>query len=116
VFKLWRDQRKLQLILSDQLNREYLDVLARLNVAPSKIARLAERLKRRESVTHVNLGARPSASRDPKDNFVLATAVAGKAKFIVTNDRDLLDIPESQRKQFKFEIARPRDLLKRIKE
>jgi putative PIN family toxin of toxin-antitoxin system len=92
VFCLWRDQRKVQLILSDELIREYLEVLDRLNVGSPKIARLSERFKRRESITVVNLGARAMASRDP-DNFVLATAAAGKAEFLVTNDRDLLDMP-----------------------
>ncbi len=29
---------------------------------------------------------------DPKDNMVVATAVAGKADYLVTGDRDLLDL------------------------
>lgn len=114
VFRLWRDLRKLQLILSGELASEYIEVLGRLNVAPERIARLAERLKLRNTITLVNLGARPKASRDPEDNFLLATAVSGKASFLVTNDRDLLDIPVSQRKRFRFEIVTPRQLLARI--
>ena len=114
VFRLWRDRRKFQLILSRELVNEYLEVLGRLNVAPEKITRLAERLKLRNTITLVNLGARPKASRDPEDNFLLATAVAGKASFLVTNDRDLLDIPATQRKRFKFEILTPRQLLAQI--
>jgi putative PIN family toxin of toxin-antitoxin system len=114
VFRLWRDQRKLQLILSRELSKEYLEVLGRLNVAPEKVARLAERLKLRKTITLVNLGARPNASRDPEDNFLLATALVGKASFLVTNDRDLLDIPATQRKRFKFEILTPRQLLARM--
>lgn len=114
VFRLWRDLRKLQLILSGELANEYIEVLGRLNVAPERIARLAERLKLRTTITLVNLGARPKASRDPEDNFLLATAVSGKARFLVTNDRDLLDIPATQRKRFKFEIVTPRELLAQI--
>lgn len=114
VFRLWRDQRKLQLILSSELTNEYIEVLGRLNVAPERIARLAERLKLRNTVTLVSLGARPKASRDPEDNFLLATAVGGKASFLVTNDRDLLDIPAVQRRRFKFEILTPRQLLAQI--
>jgi putative PIN family toxin of toxin-antitoxin system len=114
VFRLWRDRRKLQLILSRELANEYLEVLTRLNIAPETIARFAERLKLRSTITPVNLGARPKASRDPEDNFLLATAVAGKASFLVTNDRDLLDIPATQRKRFKFEILTPRQLLAQI--
>lgn len=30
--------------------------------------------------------------RDPKDNFLLALALAGKADYLVTGDRDLLEI------------------------
>lgn len=114
VFRLWRDRRKLQLILSSELTTEYLEVLPRLGVGEKKVARLAGRLESRETITHVNLGARATESRDPKDNSVLSTAAAGKARFLVTNDRDLLDIPASQRKKFKFEIVTPADLLTRL--
>ena len=55
-------------------------------------------------------------SRDPDDNLLLATAVAGKAKFLITHDRDLLDLPEAQRRKFKFEIVTPGDFLARLEE
>lgn len=116
VFRLWRDLRRLQLILSSDLTAEYFDVLPRLGIVGKKLARLARRLETREAVTHVNLGARATESRDPDDNVVLSTASAGKARFIVTNDRDLLDIPASQRKKFKFEIVTPGELLTRLSE
>jgi len=116
VFRLWRDRRELQLILSEELDNEYLEVLGRLNVAPERIARLSRRLKLRNTITRVKLGARPKPSRDPEDNFLLATALAGKASFLVTNDRDLLDIPAIERKRFKFEIVTPRQLLAKLEE
>ncbi|MEK6408046.1 MAG: putative toxin-antitoxin system toxin component, PIN family [Acidobacteriota bacterium] len=116
VFRLWRDRRRLQLILSSDLTAEYLEVLPRLGIEEKKVARLAERLETRETVTHVNLGARATESRDPDDNVVLSTAAAGRARFLVTNDRDLLDIPASQRKKFKFEIVTPIELLTRLRE
>lgn len=34
----------------------------------------------------------PAALRDPKDDFVLTAAVLGDADYLVTGDRDLLDI------------------------
>lgn len=111
VFRLWRDERKLQLIVSREMLSEYLEVLARVGVAEPHIELLAERFDRRRTITHVKLGARPLASRDPDDNLVLATASVGKAKFLVTNDRDLLDIPTTERKRFKFEIVTPTELL-----
>jgi len=92
VFRLWRDERKLQLIVSRAVIDEYLEVLARLNITERQIKLLTNRFTKRSIVTHVRLGAQPRISRDPEDNPVLATAMAGKVKFLVTNDRDLLDI------------------------
>ncbi len=34
----------------------------------------------------------PLASRDPKDNYLLAYALAGQADYLVTGDRDLLTL------------------------
>ena len=116
VVRLWRDQRKLQLIISDEVVTEYLEVLQRLHVEGPRIKRFAERLQRRETVTHVRLGSRFASSRDPDDNVMLATAATGKAKFLITNDRDLLDLPEKQRQKFRFEIVRPQEFLKRSTE
>ena len=111
VVRLWRDQRKLQLIVSDAIVTEYLEILSRLQVGEQRTNRLAEHLQRHDTVTHVRLGPRLAASRDPDDNTMLATAVVGKAKFLVTNDRDLLDISTAQRRKLKFEIVRPQEFL-----
>ena len=116
IVRLWRDQRKLQLIVSDEVVTEYLEVLQRLHVEEPRIKRFAERMRRRETVTLIRLGSRFAYSRDPDDNVMLATAVAGKAKFLITNDRDLLDLPEKQRQRFRFEIVRPQEFLKRSTE
>ena len=115
VFRLWRDERKLQLIVSDPIMEEYLEVLVRLKVAEKQIELLADRLRRRRTVTHVQLGARSRASRDPGDNPILATAMAGRAKFLVTNDRDLLDIGPTEKRKFKFEIITPAKFLAWLK-
>ena len=40
IFRLWRDQRKLQLIVSDVVINEYLEVLRRVGVSEERIARL----------------------------------------------------------------------------
>jgi uncharacterized protein len=111
VYQLWRTRRKLQLLVSDEMVEEYVAVLKRLGVADVRIQRLEERLRHRETVSHINLGSRPTESRDPKDNHILAAAVAGKAAYLITNDRDLLDIPVPARKKFKFAILTPSHFL-----
>jgi len=114
IVRLWRDERKLQLIVSDEVEEEYLEVLARLDVPRRLVARFASRLRRRETITRVRLGARPAASRDPDDNVMIAAAISGRAKFLVTNDRDLLDIPEPEQQKFRFEIITSADFLARV--
>lgn len=114
VFLLWRTRRRLQLVVSDEVVAEYLEVLRRLGVLDVRIDRLEARIRSRETVSHTNLGALPTESRDPDDNFMLATAAAGKAQYLVTNDRDLLDIPDSAQKKFKFAIVTPGQLLTRL--
>jgi predicted nucleic acid-binding protein len=47
---------------------------------------------------------------------MLATATVGRAKFLITSDRDLLDLPLAQRRKFKFEIVRPQEFLARFGE
>lgn len=115
VIRLWRDQRKLQLIVSLELTTEYLGVLSQLNVKQERVRRFAERLRHRDTVTAVRLGARSAISRDPDDNLLLATAAVGKAKFLITNDLDLLEIPAKQMKKFRFKIVSPSEFLQRLK-
>jgi len=109
--RLWRE-RKLQLIVSDEIADEYIDVLIRLGSSENSVANFTTTLYESGAVTHVNLGKRFTDSRDPKDNPFLSTAAAGRAKFLVTNDSDLLDIPESAKRKFKFRILTPKAFLK----
>jgi putative PIN family toxin of toxin-antitoxin system len=90
VFLFWRKRRRLQFIVSDELVEEYLEVLLRLGVPQVRINRLEERIRSRVTVSHTKLGVRPTESRDPDDNLILATAAAGKAEYVVTNDHDHL--------------------------
>lgn len=114
IIRLWRDERKLQLIVSAEVEEEYLEVLARLDVPEGLVARFAARLQRREIVTRVGLGARHAVSRDPDDNVMLAAALSGRAEYLITNDRDLLDIPEPKRQKFRFEIVTPAEFLAHV--
>jgi uncharacterized protein len=45
--------------------------------------------------------------RDPADNYVLETAVAGKCDYLVTGDRDLLDV----KKHNKIQIVNAKEIL-----
>jgi len=91
--------------------REYLEVLSRLNVPEVLIKRLEERFSHRITVTRVSLGSRPNLSRDPDDNVMIATARSGKAKFLITNDRDLLDISASEQAKLRLAIISPAGFL-----
>ena len=108
--RLWRE-RKLQVVVSEEIADEYLDVLNRLGISKKLVANFATSLNESGTVTHTNLGKRFTDSRDPKDNPFLSTAAAGRAKFLVTNDPDLLDIPELAKRKFKFRILTPPEFL-----
>ncbi len=114
LYRLWRNRRELQLIISPEVVAEYLEVLERIGIDERRLARLEERLKGRDTVTLVTPGPQPTQSRDPDDNVLLAAAVAGKAKFLLTNDRDLLDIPTAGRRPFRFQILTPRQFLAQV--
>lgn len=62
-------------------------------------------------LTLVNLARRDEASRDPDDNVFLSTARAGKARFLITNDRDVLDLPASVRRALAYSIVTPPEFL-----
>ena len=115
IFRLWRDVRRIQLIVSEEVVAEYIEVLRRLQVDEAALRRFRERLAERNTVTHVSLGARPVASRDPDDNIFLATAMTGKAKFVVSSDPDLLTIAATERRRFRFVILSPGEFVARMK-
>lgn len=49
-----------------------------------------------DDAEEVVLGAIPAVSRDPKDDPILATAVAGGAAFVVSEDNDVLVLGEDE--------------------
>ena len=117
VIDLWQAQRRLQLIVSPPIVREYLFVLEHYVVVPPKRLKTIEnRLAKASYISHVNPGKRFYLSRDLKDNMLIDTAHAGKAKFLITRDRDLLDIPKGELKGFRFEIVTPFEFLQKIGE
>lgn len=110
MYRMWGD-RQIQLVVSDDIEREYLAVLARLEIPSAQIQRFALRLRTRATVSHVRPSRLIRLSRDPSDNPFLAAAAAGKAQFLVTNDQDLLLIPSEMLRPFPFRILRPQAVL-----
>jgi putative PIN family toxin of toxin-antitoxin system len=112
VYDLWLIERRLQLIVSRPLIAEYIEVLERLGTMPERLARLQGQFLTSPTVTHTNLGKRFTISRDPDDDILLAIAHAGRARYLVTNDRDLLEISAKERGGLRFEIVKPAQLLR----
>ena len=88
-------KQRLKSITSDYILNELEEVLC-----------VKFKFTRQKSKSHTRLFARVAtivkvsyikvASRDPKDDPILATAVSGKAQYIVTLDDDLLTLKEHE--------------------
>jgi uncharacterized protein len=116
IIRLWRNERKLQLIVSNEVIAEYLEILDRVGINENRIERLKVILETFGIVSKFSLGKIPTESRDVDDNLILATALVGKAGFLITNDKDLLDIAKADKKKFEFRIITPIEFLKVIGE
>ncbi len=104
------------MIVSDEIVAEYLEILERVGINEKRIERLKEILETFGIVSKFSLGKIPTESRDVDDNLVLATALVGKADFLITHDQDLLDISAVDKKKFKFRILTPIEFLSSISE
>lgn len=89
----WFEQR-FRLLLSDRQRAELMDVFARPSLArrfrvlPQDLERLVLDLDAAERVDL--LPVLPVSVRDPKDEHILAAALAGESDYLVTGDQDLL--------------------------
>ena len=112
IVRLWLLERRLQLVVSRELTAEYLEIFAEvLGMDAALIDGWRLRFEEDPRVTVVRLGRRYTESRDPDDNVLLATAQAGKARCLVTNDRDLLELPTEVRRSLPFAIWTPGEFL-----
>jgi uncharacterized protein len=115
VILLWLIEKQLQLIVNSKVVDEYLEIFDRILGMDAEIIREWQlRFESDSRCTQVNLGRRFKESRDPDDNLLLATALAGKAEFLITNDHDLLDLPIDFTRSLPFVILTPRDFLERF--
>ena len=95
IVRLWLIEKKLQLIVSQELIDEYLGIFGDvIGMDDDTVREWQVRFDRDRRTTLVNLGRRYTESRDPDDNVLLATATAGRASFLITNDLDLLELPD----------------------
>lgn len=120
LLEAWRNGRY-ELALSDPLLAEFEAVAARPNVR-----RFLPMVNAREFVSFARMWAicvTPADEfprcRDPKDDVVIATAVAAQAEFIVTNDSDLYDdslLAARLRDECNLRVVRPAEFLEVIRD
>lgn len=112
VVRMWLIERRLDLALSAEIQEEYLRIFEEiLCFDEQQVEGWRRRFNAPEISRRVNLGSRPRMSRDPADDVFIATAVAAKARFLITNDDDLLKIADADKRRLKFEIVTPAQLL-----
>jgi putative PIN family toxin of toxin-antitoxin system len=115
VIRLWLQEKRLQRVVSTEVIAEYLGVFTEvLGMNAGKVEEWRLRFEEDSRSTLVGLGRRYTESRDPDDNLLLATARAGQARYLITNDRDLLDLPAAFQRTLPFTILRPVEFLKEI--
>lgn len=115
VVLLWLIERRLQLVVNPQIHAEYVEVLERKKIDDARIRRF-EQWMQLPTVTHVRNGSSRVLSRDPKDNPYIDAAEVGRAAYIVSNDRHLLDIPAESLRGLRFQIVKPHQFLAALEE
>src|SRR5437870_869565 len=108
VVYLWLLERRVQLILSQEVIEEYLGIFGDvLDIDKETLEKWRDRFERDKRCSVVGLARRYTESRDPDDNIWLAAAYAGHAEYLITNDRDLLDLPMDFQSRLPFKILTP---------
>jgi putative PIN family toxin of toxin-antitoxin system len=87
-------EKKAVLVFSKELLDEFLEVTKRIKFrrffSKTDVENILETID--EYADFVIVKSITTICRDPKDNFLLSLAKDGKADFLLTGDRDLLDI------------------------
>ncbi len=91
ILELWLEE-KFELITSDEILDELLEVLSRpkFNFSPDDIIELGELIYERAIV--VKPKEKLNVCQDPDDNKFLECAIEGKADYLITGDPHLKDI------------------------
>ncbi len=117
LLQIWRHQ-VLTLVTSQAQIAELIDVLGRPKFAHRYgvgVAEIAALLRRIEATAIVLETLDPPAIelRDPDDEIILATAMTGKADFLVTGDDDLLSV-QGDAGLRSLQVIRPAALIDRF--
>lgn len=100
-------KREIQGIISEIILAGINDVFVKhFEIPTSKLKKLNRRIRAKFDV--VNPRTMVKVSRDPDDNKILEAAVEGTCDYIVTGDKDLLDL----RKYKNIKILSPAEFLK----
>lgn len=95
---VFRRAHQFETLLSTQMVAEIERVLTYSKVARKLESPIAASRSALDAViagaTFVTVTEVPAVCRDPGDDIVLATALAGDARFILSEDKDLLDMGE----------------------
>jgi len=91
VVDLWKHGH-LQLIVSAEIIEEYLRVLSEQGLSERAFEGFANWFSHKSKVTAVRPGMHFKVCRDENDDMFLDAAYAGKAKYIISWDKDLLAI------------------------
>ncbi len=84
-----------ELVVGEVILKELRRVLRVKLKLPAATVEAIEQLLRESEVVPRPRGRLDLAVRDPDDQWVLASAVAGRADVLVTGDQDLLDLADS---------------------
>lgn len=102
----YRFDNSYQLIFSPELVHEFrVKLLDKFHLGPKVVSQWVKAI--REYAIQVLPSYTTRICRDVKDNMILDTAIAGRANFIVTGDKDLLTLGKFQ----KVEIVSPKSFL-----
>jgi putative PIN family toxin of toxin-antitoxin system len=115
IIRSWLLTRRFQLVVSREIREEYLRIFREvLEFDAETISRWQQRFTSRRFVKTVSPKIKPTLSRAPNDDMFIAAAKAAKAQFLVTNDRDLLEINEVDKRRLAFLIVTPQQFLKHL--
>lgn len=106
IFDLVLD-KKLRLFISPALQKEVVEKLQELGANKQVLSDTLRFMNKKG--TNVEPTIQVTACRDPEDNFVLELAETAQAKYLITRDKDLLDLPHQAWKGTK--IMKPEDFL-----